>query len=391
MEIHKVLKTKSGLYFRNDGEYGGFVFSPFSGLIYGIHYSSTKNVFEYLENINAGNVDSVIKKCLGLGWDNNITVEHVKPHLLPSEGNWKNNNTDNPILINWLITGNCTHDCLYCYAEDLMRGRIEEPTEKTIEETAKIILSYNPLAIVLTGGEPLLSPYINKILDLIHGKAGIMIDTNGYALTDELIALFKKYDVVLRVSLDSPRPRVNDRLRPLKTKSKKVKKGFETSFNALCKALDAGITVVVQSVLTSENENELLEFGDLLVTLGVKAWRIQIVMPSNIKKEASIKLHAPKSKSKSKKNEKSYRFSIEELLSRYKYTWKECMSLQISNYGEKTVNNVILVSPDGNFYTEHVTGNKKVLIDEENPKKPTVNKIQNQVNSSSHFVRYMNI
>mgnify|MGYP001305090650 CR=1 FL=1 len=390
MNIENVIKTKSGLYYRDDKEFGKFVFSPYTGLVYGIHPNYSCSVLDYLNGIE-NNIDPVFKKSLGVGWDQSLSCEFIKPHLLPAETEWRSNYTNRPIIINWLITGNCTHNCRYCYAEDLMRGKTKEPDEDVIIATVESILRYNPLVVVLTGGEPLLSPYLKMIVELLYEKAGIMVDTNGFLLTDEYIDFFKKYNVVLRISLDSPRPRVNDKLRPLNKKKFKSTKAFEKCFNALCRSLDKELTVVVQTVLTSENENELIEFGQVLVSLGVKAWRIQVVMPSILKQEAYKKLRTQKRKYRNKKSEKDFEYTIEALLSKHKNMWRNNISLQISNYGERASNNVILVSPDGCFYTESVVGNGKILIDKDNPKQPSIDRILNQVNTSSHFMRYMNI
>ena len=84
-----------------------------------------------------------------------------------------------------------------------------EPTHVEIEEIAKNILSFNPLYVVLTGGEPFISPHIKLAIELLKNKVGIIIDTNGSVMNDQILEIIKENNVVIRISLDSPRPKQN--------------------------------------------------------------------------------------------------------------------------------------------------------------------------------------
>jgi MoaA/NifB/PqqE/SkfB family radical SAM enzyme len=141
-----------------------------------------------------------------------------------------------------------------------MRSDEFEPKVDSIEKIVKRILNLNPLVVVLTGGDPLFSPHLSLAIQLLSGKAGIVVDTSGYTFSSTHLELFKKYNVVLRISFDSERPKVNQAQRPLYPGYPKLfRTGIPTAqaaVSALCQCLDAGLSVTVQSVATkSLSEN----------------------------------------------------------------------------------------------------------------------------------------
>jgi hypothetical protein len=57
----------------------------------------------------------------------------------------------------------------------------------------------------------------------------------------------------------------------------------------------------------------------------------------------------------------------------------------------ETPNAVILVGPDGTFYTESNTMVAKVILDDESPKRPRLEAILNKVDMAAHARRYLNL
>jgi len=284
--IQSTRKTKSGLFVRQDPDFGLLVYSSYTGLIYAVHPSEAEHVKSWLDRPKVSPPSSVYKCSLGAGWAVPIeNSKHFIPHLLPSRETWGTLPTPkSPILINWLITGRCPLGCKYCYAEDLMRNDELEPKVNSIKKIVKCILNLNPLVVVLTGGDPLFSPHLSLIIQLLNGKTGIIVDTSGYTFSATHLELFKRYNVVLRISFDSERPKVNQAQRPLYPGYPKlVRAGIPTAqaaVSALCQCLDAGLPVTVQSVATKKTANDLVALGDKLYRLGVRSWRIFKVAPS---------------------------------------------------------------------------------------------------------------
>lgn len=379
-----VYRTKSGLLIRRDRDVGLLVYSPYTGLIFIVHPKDMTNTLSWMNCEPGIAPGSNIHDSLGYGWDETVK-EGVFPnnHYLADQGTWNvwHWHGESPILVNWFLTGNCPLACRYCDAEDLMRNRRREPVLKDVKRIASAILSYNPLAVVLTGGEPLLSPHLDECIKRLYGRTGIIVDTNGVDVNEEKLELFKKYEVVVRISMDSPIPERNDRLRSFgsekmgQTTVSNCASSLKFAFESLCSCLNRNIPVSVQTVATRETVNDLPSFGERLYRLGLRSWRIHLVLVS----KANIyyrRLFVP---IKTRKH-------IFSKLLRLKKTWKE-MDVQILD--DISRNSVVIVSTDGEFLTESNTGTGKIPLDPDHPFKPE--KTFWNVNPFDHARRYLNL
>lgn len=389
-EFRNVKKTGSGLFIRKDENIGLLVYSPFTGLTYGVHESAVNEIVGWLNKEQVCPLD-IYKTSVGAGWATEI--EHftsIGQRLLPSPDLWGTLPAANyPILINWFLTGKCPLNCVYCYAEDLMRDKVAEPDEQDIIDRAEEILKLKPLVVVLTGGDPLSSPYLEKAIELLSGKVGLVIDTSAYSFSEKKLKLFKDHNVNVRVSLDSEIPALNQRLRPL------LKGGRLTALpavDAISACLDKNIFVTVQTVATKKNANGLLNLGDKLYRMGVRSWRVFKVSPSKVKFENYIKIvgEAKDSGEKyhGKKAKGPYAYNFELLNKASKNRWNNEMEVQVT-FNER-VNSVILLGPDGVFYTESNVRLGKAVIDEINPKSPALEFIKSKVDLNAHAERYLN-
>ena len=383
----KVRQTESGLFIRLDEEVGLFVYSPYSGLIFLVHPDDIHDTILWLEKRDGICPTEVVTKALGVGWKISPSdASFGATHYLGDREKWDwfRFTTHSPILINWFVTGKCPLSCQYCDATDLMRTR-PEPTEKEVRRIAASILSYNPLAVVLTGGEPLESQYLEECIKLLYGQTGILVDTNGLYLDKRHIELFKKYNVVVRISLDSPIPEVNDRLRCVrrngaKEVEMKTASSLQKALNALCLCLDECAPVSVQTVATYQTIHDLSALGDRLYKLGVRFWRVHLVAlpPDNDKNREFNKQHRlPDKPRKHIKNE----------VIRLKRRWN-CMDLQLVE-DDMSRNSVVIVATDGEYLTESNTGHGKIVIDPNNPKAPALKRIFNIVSPDDHAYRYL--
>jgi MoaA/NifB/PqqE/SkfB family radical SAM enzyme len=391
--------TRSGIFVRSDPGFGLLAHSPYTGLTYAIHPSDIETVNKWLNSPSSQPPSEIYKFSLGADWA--ICVEEAKhpiPHLLPDQEAWSIVPTPaSPILINWFLTGRCPLACTYCYAEDLMRNDALEPTSQDIKRTAEAILNLNPLVVVLTGGDPLFSPYLAEAVRLLSGKVGIVVDTSGYTFTNKHLELFKRHKVGVRISFDSERPRVNQSQRPIYSGYPKlVKTGpptAEAAIDALCKCLDAGLSVTVQTVATKKTANDLIALGDKLFRIGVRSWRIFKVAPSEARYDGYLKLVGTFTDSgkrhTAKKARGPYEFIFKKVLDSRLSHWQQAMAVQVT-HNEKP-NAVILVGPDGNFYTESNVSLGKILLDEISPGNPTLEAVRSKVNMLAHAERYLNL
>ena len=377
-----VCRTESGLFVRQEEE-GLLVYSPYSGLMFLVHPEDVKDTLSWLRRTSDNAPSEVVMNALGIGWDDRVSEGSFgATHYLGGKEKWDRYPwmKDFPILINWFLTGNCQLACKYCDASDLMRNVRPEPSARDLKRIAASILSYHPLAVVLTGGEPLLSPHIEECIRLLHEHTGVIVDTNGVLLDSSRVSLFKRYQVVVRVSLDSPLPHYNDDLRRFSENESVVGRGGELSslqsaLKALCLCLDEGIPVSVQTVATKRTINDLPAFGDRLYRLGVRFWRVHLVSLSrdNPNYEA---LTVPA---------KSCHNTVSKLL-RVRHRW-EGMDFQVLDDANR--NAVVIVSTDGEFLTESNTGKGKIAIDRESPRLPAPERVFLVVSREAHARRYL--
>ncbi|MFC2007638.1 radical SAM protein [Chloroflexota bacterium] len=385
------IQTQSGIFIRTDPALGLIAYSPFSGLFYACAHKDEEQLLSWLNKQTSNPPSLLYKQVLGVGWAiDNKEAQYRTPHLLPEATNWPIVPPSyNPILINWLITGNCPLNCRYCYAQDLMYGKCKEPsTEEEIERIVHNILLVDPLVVVLTGGEPLVSPYLEQAIKLLHRKVGIIVDTSGYTLSEKHIQLFRDYGVFVRLSLDSEIPRINDFLRPILNISIK-KHGSRSSSNSAVEALfnliKNDIKVSIQSVATKKNQSDFEYFANTLYKIGVSGWRILLITKTRDNKLQFDKLVGDKI-SQRRLNDYIYK----NLLSKQQKFWTNKMSVQVTN--NQNPNAVVLVTPDGAFCTEsNISADVgKVLIDEVYPTRPSIESIHNTVNMYAHTARYLN-
>ena len=367
-------------------------YNPFSGLFYACASKDKNKLLRWLNGNNSEPPSPIYKKTLGVGWDIAIKdAEYPTPHLLPSPNEWATVPPANmPILINWLITGNCPLACKYCYAQDVMHGKYPEPDIKSINNIADKILSYDPLVVVLTGGDPIVSPHLERAIKLLRNKVGIIVDTCGYSLKQEQIEMFRDYGVLIRISLDSEIPRINRFLRPVSTEFKTSNGGpfadsAKAALNAIVECVDNDVKVTVHSVATKNNQSDFEAFGNKLFKLGVRGWRILLVSPCKANIKMYNKLIGDKTSQK-----RFYSRIVEQIMSKQRNTWYEGMSVQIIN--NAIPNDVILVAPDGTYLTEsNLTkqNSGKVIIDLEAPKNPKIECIRTHVDMNAHTARYL--
>lgn len=386
--MQKVEKTKTGHYFKIIPNFGMLIYSPYTSLIYGVAQEYTGSTVDYLNGSKVKLINEIKQPLLFGLKSNSDKIKFSDNHLLPSKSYWNDyTQPDETITVNWFLTGKCNFKCKYCYASDLMYDYVKEPSGNEIEKTAKRILALNPLSVVLTGGEPLISPHISDAIRLIAQKTGIIIDTNGSELNDDLLNLIEQNNIVIRISLDSPRPNQNIKHRIAKNNKKET---FNEVLENINKCTKRGIPVIVQTVVSSLNKNELVDFGEILLRLGVSGWRLLKVQESKLNSEEYKKLMVGRTK-KIKEASEQIDYQLDRIKQFHKNKWNSKMSLQVSKNSNSDRNSVILVSPSGEFRTESKLSIEKNLIDKNSPKCPDKNQLFKKVSNFSHFSRYLNI
>lgn len=252
-----------------------------------------------------------------------------------------------PVVLNIVISRRCNMNCEYCVARDFTGIEKEDLVLST--EMIEWIKESTFMLLVLTGGEPLMSPAnvtTMRLVDSINDQ-GIMIDTNGTILPDrEVLSTLKKKRVMLRVSMDSANP--NEEI-----KRRCVRKGREldstsayyTKLTNIKHFLSAGINTAVQTVVWKNNEDSLNKMIDWLYLNGIKRWYLQRLIPSN--RFNPIKALKP---------EKYYPL-VTKIADRARSAGIECIPKMDLRH-----NSVFLLTADGALYTQGEAPGQKVRL-----------------------------
>lgn len=381
--------NKSNLIIRTE-QNGTYVFNFFTGLIYFVVKEFEKEVLDWIDNPDNTQIDLAFRETIGVGWNIPLDQSNLnRSQVLPSIDLWNNEFPDFPLTVNWFLTGLCPLDCVYCYAEDLMRKNVTNPTLNEILKIADNIIEINPLVVVITGGDPLVSPHLKVAINSLYNKTGILLDTSGFNMTDDIAEFCKNKNVGIRISLDAIKPEINNIQRPLLNKKHQRKRAsLDNELKAIDTCLKFDIPLTIQTVLTELNYNHLMELRNFLIEKGIKIWRIQMLQePSDkIKKLDYGSLF-------SRNSDQDFHDSTEIIERIKKINNEKCndaLSIKFTENNYTNRNSVILVSPEGNFYSELINSKGKFLIDSESPSRPSKKALLKFINHSGHLVRYLN-
>jgi len=113
--------------------------------------------------------------------------------------------------------------------------------------------------LVITGGEPLLFPELDELVEAIDPqKFYISLDTNGWLLDEDRAKHLKSIGVdKIQLSLDSLNAEEHDRFR-------RVKGSHERTIRAIDATQKAGLNIILATVVTKQRvrSRELIEFLD---------------------------------------------------------------------------------------------------------------------------------
>lgn len=194
-----------------------------------------------------------------------------------------------PIVLNVDLTFKCNMECVHCVARDMAK-QLREPSNGDLIITRDLIRRINRspfMVVVITGGEPLLKEYEAALTELIDGieHKAIIVDTNGTIMPSvELLKLFRKRNVMIRVSWDSLNPNDEAQLRKYPRRLYRGPAEYVEAKQRLIQMLiENRQRVAVQSVLHKRNYmvDSFAHFPYKLRDLRVDKWYIQRYIPSH--------------------------------------------------------------------------------------------------------------
>lgn len=181
------------------------------------------------------------------------------------------------------ITNCCNLNCVHCY-----KGEIEcvkhMPTNE-IEYILDKVIDYNPLYLVLSGGEPFLHPQIEDILNLIGKKYPndiFYIACNGTAISKQHIELLQKYNNIhIQISLDGARKETHEAQHGKGTFEKVM-----LTLSTLCSLI--GNRVSIQMTISKINYLDVVEVANIAKDLNIRPKFQHICMVGNAKKNKQM-------------------------------------------------------------------------------------------------------
>ena len=188
-----------------------------------------------------------------------------------------------PRLVAWELTRRCNLRCAHCRAnaESCVaetNGRGSRSPELSFDEAMRVvddIASFARPVLILTGGEPLLCPYLFELIAYAREK-GLkpVIGTNATLIDDAVAAKIAAAGIPrVSVSIDFPTAAEHDRFR-----------GTAGAFDAALKGVRAlraaGVEVQVNTTVTRLNRHLLGEMHDLAVGLDAQALHPFLLVPT---------------------------------------------------------------------------------------------------------------
>ncbi len=168
-------------------------------------------------------------------------------------------NVDRYLPIQLDITNACNLRCVHCYhPHHKNEGAVSLDDWRSILSQYKTLvlkMKYRP-AVVICGGEPLLSPMLKPLLEFIAtemNSASVSILTNGTLVTEKMALELKKFpDLQFQVSLDGPDSERHDSIRG--------EGNFDKALKGVRVLKAHGFVVTVLSVLSNRTASWMEDF-----------------------------------------------------------------------------------------------------------------------------------
>ncbi len=166
-------------------------------------------------------------------------------------------------MLIWNITNDCNLSCQHCYSSSGKREKDENIKPELVLSTVKSLKKAGVKAVILSGGEPLMSPYLFDIAKILKEEGfAVSLSTNGTMINERNVGDIKSLFHYVGISIDG---------------TEKTHDGFrqkEGAYGASVKSLRMlkanGINVGLRMSLTSYNYKDIEFIFKLAETEGVK-------------------------------------------------------------------------------------------------------------------------
>lgn len=174
-------------------------------------------------------------------------------------------NLSAPISVDWNVTDRCNLKCMHCYNGDLVKS-----SEMSTAEALKFmdnLAESKVLEMTITGGEPFLR---KDICDIIKRASDnlikVQIASNGTVITREVLEKIKNDVARIQLSIDGIES-AHDSFRG-------VQGAFDNVVKAAKLVTEMKIPLVIATVVSKRNINNLQDITDLCKDVGAEAQRL---------------------------------------------------------------------------------------------------------------------
>jgi SynChlorMet cassette radical SAM/SPASM protein ScmF len=181
--------------------------------------------------------------------------------------------------IYFYLTEGCNLCCRHCWIQPKYQEGEKVYPSLSLGLFKSIIEQAKPLglsSVKLTGGEPLLHPQINEILEFIQKQElGLVVETNGILCTPELARKMRACkNPFVSVSIDAANAEIHEWVRQLEG-------SFEQALAGLKNLVQAGFRPQVIMTIMQQNKDQIEPLVRLAESLGAGSVKFNIVQPTS--------------------------------------------------------------------------------------------------------------
>ena len=207
-------------------------------------------------------------------------INSVSPTVTPSDSNCYNPKADSIPLrqIYFYLTAGCNLACRHCWLSPKLQDENHSFSMLPLELFRSILNQGKELglnAVKLTGGEPLMHPHIQRLINIVEEKElSLSIESNGVLCTPQLaqaIAQIKNHFIA--ISLDSADAKTHEEIRG-------IKGCFMKAVNGIVNLIHAGVRPQIIMTVMRRNVEHIPAMIRLAEYLGANSLKFNVVQPT---------------------------------------------------------------------------------------------------------------
>jgi MoaA/NifB/PqqE/SkfB family radical SAM enzyme len=167
-----------------------------------------------------------------------------------------------PATVDISLTGRCQLRCAWCWGP--RHDQPEQFDEHAWELALRRLVHHGTEHVVFTGGEPLISPHLPRMLALAKSlELRVTLSTNAILLASKSLVLNFLDD--LGIPIDGSTPAVHDLMRARSDRYG----GWAKALDGILLGQRHGVPVTVRTVLTRKNVDDVVEIPAALTRAGI--------------------------------------------------------------------------------------------------------------------------